>query len=314
MILRQGAINAAGSAYSAWKTVQTVSPRAIEEEAELGFKLALIGTPEHRAALRESLLTASATVAEREDADAYLREYDEGPEPDAAAGFAFLLYTAGPNEPLGVRGPNSVPLVGTLSEVAPKMLELRPKLTVALGRRLPLFRVPACEALIRSASRANATIALISALPGVLPWTSVILPVSSIADVLLLTKNQLVLVMRLAATYGQKPGYVKQAKELLGTVGSALGWRMVARELVGFVPAGIGAALKATIAYSGTVAVGRAAEWFYRTGKKPTAEQIQDFNREGEAEAKEEVNAIRQGTTPTSASPDAPPTDAASPD
>ncbi len=274
--------------------MQTVSPRAIEEEAELGFKIALIGTPEHRAVLREELLTSAATVAEREDADAYLREYDEGPDADTASGFSFLIYTAGPDEPLGVRGPDSIPLVGKLNDIMSDMLALKPKLLVALPRRLPAFRSPASDLLIRSASRANATIALISALPGILPWTAPLLPASSIADVLLLTKNQLVLVMRLAAAFGQKPGYMKQAKELLGTVGGALGWRTLARELAGFVPAGFGVALKATIAYSGTVAVGRSAQWFYQTGKKPTEEQIKEFNREAEAEAKSEVDAIRE--------------------
>jgi uncharacterized protein (DUF697 family) len=285
---------ASGAAYSAWKTVQTVSPRAVEEEAEAGFKIAVVGTPEHRAWFRGLLLTDKATVGEREDVSAYISELDEGPEGDAAGGFSFTIYTHGPEEPLGVRGPNSVPFVGTFAEVAPAMLEARPTLIIALPRRLPAFRPFASKILIQSSSRANATIALISALPGILPWTGILLPASSIADVLLLTKNQLVLVMRLAAAHGQKPGYVRQAKELLGTVGSALGWRTVARELVGFVPAGVGAALKATIAYTGTVAVGQAAMWYYQTGSKPTAEQIKEFDKEAAAEAEAEVAALKE--------------------
>src|SRR5687768_1520562 len=100
--------------------------------------------------------------------------------------------------------------------------------------------------------------------------------------------------MRLAAAHGRKPAYTKQVKEMLATVGGALGWRMVARELVGLVPAGIGAALKAGIAYSGTVAVGKAALYYYQTGKKATPEQIRESFNESAEEAKRAIEGMRQ--------------------
>jgi uncharacterized protein (DUF697 family) len=291
---------AAVTPWGFWKTVQTVSPRAIEEEVAASFKLALVGRPEDRAALRTVLLTEAATEIEREDAESYLREFDAPPDPDTAGAFAFTLYTGGPDEPLGVRGSNAVPLVGTLEQIVNGMLDLRPDLTLALARRFRRFRVPACNRLIQATSKVNASVALISALPGVLPITAPFLPASSVADVILLTKNQIVLVMRLAAAHGQKPAYGKQVKELLGTVGSALGWRTAARELVGLVPAGVGAALKAAIAYSGTVAVGKAALWFYQSGgQKPTPEAIREAYAESEAEAKQAVEEIsRPGAEP----------------
>jgi uncharacterized protein (DUF697 family) len=72
------------------------------------------------------------------------------------------------------------------------------------------------------------------------------------------------MVMRLAATYGKKPAYTKQIKELMGVIGAALGWRTVARELSGFLPIpGVGLAIKAAIAYTGTLAAGRSALLFY---------------------------------------------------
>jgi uncharacterized protein (DUF697 family) len=284
---------AAGQVWSFWKTVQTVSPKAIEDEALAGFRLALIGTPEDRAALRAALLTEKVTVLEQEEAENHLREYDETPEPDSARSFTFLIYTAGPNEPIGVRGSNSVPAVAkNPAELVETLLALRPDLTVALARRFPLARVPACNFLINSTAKVNASIAVISALPGILPITGIILPVSSMADVVLLTKNQFVLIMRLAAAYGQKPAYTKQVKELFGTIASALGWRTLAREVVGLVPAGIGVALKGAIAYSGTIALGKSALWFYQTGKTPTKEAIQAAYKESEAEAKVEVEKI----------------------
>ena len=151
------------------------------------------------------------------------------------------------------------------------------------------FAFAACNRLIREVSRVNAQIALISALPGVLPITGIILPASSIADTILLTKNQVMLVMRLAAAHGYKPAYSKQIKELVGTVGTALGWRTLARELVGLVPGGVGLVLKGSIAYSGTFAIGKSALWYYQTGQKPTTEAIRAAYEESKEEAKAET-------------------------
>lgn len=285
----------AGAAWNFWKTVQTVSPKTVEDEANATFKLAIVGNAEARTRLREAFLTPRATEEEREEAAAFLREYDDAPDPESARSYAFILYPPNdPAEPLGARGENSVPLSGTVEQVAAQMMEQKPTLTVALARRFPLFRAPACNKIIRETAKVNAGVALVSGLPGVLPITAIFLPVSSVADVILLTKNQIVMIMRVAAAHGRKPAYTKQVKELIGTVGAALGWRTVAREAAALVPAGIGVALKASIAYSGTVAAGRAAFWFYQTGKKPTPEAIRTAYKESEAEAKDAVDSLRE--------------------
>ena len=285
-----------GSVYSFWKTVQTVSPRQIEDEIAASFKLALVGTPENRALLRAGIMTDRATDLETLDAENHLREFDDAPNADAAASFAFVLYAGNPGEPVGVRGENGIPLAGTLPEVIEGMVVLRPDLTLAFARRLPRFRPIACNRLIQKTSKVNATIAVISALPGVIPLSAIFLPVSSVADVILLTKNQIMLVMRLAAAYGQKPAYTRQVRELLGTVGSALGWRQAARELVGLVPAGIGLAFKASIAYSGTMAVGKAAHYFYQNGRAPAPDEIREVFKASDEEARVVVDEIRGNT------------------
>jgi uncharacterized protein (DUF697 family) len=284
------------SVYNFWKTIQTVSPHTIEEEASVGFKLALIGTPERRQWLKELLLTEKATETEREEAEAHLREFDETPDADTARVFAFLLYPGDTEEPIGARGSNSVPFVGQADSLVVKLLEHRPDLAMALARCFPLFRIPACNFITQAVSRVNTQIAIISALPGVLPWTSIFLPVSSVADVILLTKNQLVLVMRLAAAHGQRPGY-RQIKELVGTFASAFGWRTLARQLVALVPAGVGLVLKGSIAYSGTMAIGKAALWYYQTGVKPSDEEIRAVYEQSEAEAKATATEIQQEIT-----------------
>jgi uncharacterized protein (DUF697 family) len=288
---------APGAVWSFWNTVQTVSPRRIEDEVAASFRLALVGLPEHRAALRRQILTDHPTDLEALDAENYLRELDEAPDEDTAAGFAFVVYAGGENEPVGARGENGIPVAGTLSDVIDGMLALRPDLTLAFAKRLPRFRQPACNRLIQQTSKVNATIALISALPGVFPLSAIFLPVSSVADVILLTKNQLMLVMRLAAANGQKPAYTRQMRELIGTIGSALGWRQAARELVGLVPAGVGVALKASIAYSGTMAVGKAALLFYQSGRTPKPEEIRAVYDASQAEAQAAVAELTERKT-----------------
>ncbi|MBC7808792.1 MAG: hypothetical protein H7145_21880 [Akkermansiaceae bacterium] len=292
--------NIFGAAYDFWKQVKEVSPRGIEDEANSGFKIALVGKPEDRMRIKEAFLTDKATLDERDEAEAHLREFDTVPDPDTAKAFAFTIYTPeNEDDAIGARGVGSVPITApNPAKLAQAMIVQQPHLSVALGRRFPLFRPFACNRIIQDASRTNAQIALISGLPGVFPPAAIILPASSIADVLLLTKNQLMMVMRLAATYGKKPAYTKQIKELMGVIGAALGWRTVARELSGFIPVpGVGLAIKAAIAYSGTLAAGRSALLFYQSGRTPTPKEVQAAYKEAEAEGKAAAAAVVKEVT-----------------
>lgn len=278
---------------SFWSTLKEMSPKGIEKEAAASFRLALVGDDAQRTRLRETLLTARATEGEREAAADYLTELADPPDAEAAQGFASVLYASGSDGAISARGENSVPLVGSPEEVAAGIIGQRPELAVALARRFPLFRLPAATRIINDTCRVNTQFALLSALPGVLPLTAILLPASSLTDTVILTKNQIMLIMRLAAAHGHKPGYTRQVKELLGTIGSALGWRTLARQLVALVPAGVGAALKASIAYSGTYAVGRAALWFYQTGRAPSRDEIRGIYKAKLKDAKKEVEALR---------------------
>ena len=281
--------NILSKGYDFWRQIKEVSPRGIEDEANSGFKIALVGRPEDRNRMIDAMLTDSATLDERDEAAAHLREFDTVPDPDTAKAFAFTIYvpeTA--DEPIGARGANSIPITApNLPKLAEEMIKQQPHLAVAMGRRFPLFRPVASKYIINTASRTNAQIALISGLPGVFPPAAIILPASSIADVLLLTKNQLMMVMRLAATHGKKPGYTQQVKELMGVLGAALGWRTLARELSGFIPVGFGLVAKTAIAYSGTMAAGRSALLFYQTGRKPTPKDVREAYKNAEAEGKQ---------------------------
>jgi uncharacterized protein (DUF697 family) len=100
------------------------------------------------------------------------------------------------------------------------------------------------------------------------------------------------MVLRLGAIHGQRPGITTQVKEILSTVGAAFGWRTVARQAAGWVPAGAGVVLKGVIAWSGTVAVGKVAEAYYLRGVKLAASDVQAASREADSEAKEIASSI----------------------
>jgi len=280
-----------------WNTLKEVSPKGIEKEAAEPFRFAIVGDDAARARLRGILLTGEAVSAEHEAAAGYLTELEQPPDATAAGSYTFVFYGSGAPEQLSARGANSVPLIGTPAQVAAGVIAQRPDLAVAIGRRFPLFRNAASQRVITDASRVNASFALVSALPGVIPITAIFLPASAIADTLVLTKNQIMMVMRLATIHGHQPGYTRQIKELIGTVGSALGWRTLARQLVSLVPAGVGAAFKAAIAVSGTYALGRAALLYYQTGRKPTPKQIREAYTDRMKDARQDVEALRREQT-----------------
>lgn len=116
-----------------------------------------------------------------------------------------------------------------------------------LARRLPVFRKPVCDTLIRRFSLQNGVIGAVTIVPGV--------------DLPVLTMNQARLVLRIAHAYGHELDR-ERGVELLGVVGAGLGFRAVARELLDLVPVA-GWALKGAVAYAGTRAVGEAAVRYF---------------------------------------------------
>jgi hypothetical protein len=118
-----------GSAWGFLKTIQTISPKEIEDEASIGFKLAIIGSAEDRAWVKEALLTDRANVLERDEAENHLREFDIAPDADTSKAFAFLLYAGPEGEAVGVRGYNSVPFSGRYCPSSTRYFLLPPWVT-----------------------------------------------------------------------------------------------------------------------------------------------------------------------------------------
>ena len=120
---------------------------------------------------------------------------------------------------------------------------------VALAARLPALRQGVADALVARVARQNAVIAAAVFVPGV--------------DLPVLTLNQLRLVLRLAAAYGQEID-AQRLPEILGVIGSALGFRALARQALGVVPFA-GWAVQGAVAYAGTRALGEAAIRYFET-------------------------------------------------
>ena len=149
----------------------------------------------------------------------------------------------------------------------------------AFGRSLPAFRAAAAKQVIDETSSANAQFSLVSNIPTLLPIIGNIAAAG--ADFIVLTKNQVMMLYKLAAVYGRdlrdQRGILQ---EVLPVVGAGLMWRTIARQATTWMPFAAGTIPKLAIAYMGTMAVGRAAEFYYRTGLKPSKAQMDQFSRQ----------------------------------
>jgi uncharacterized protein (DUF697 family) len=149
----------------------------------------------------------------------------------------------------------------------------------AFGRALPAFRAAAAKQVIDETSAANAQFALVSNIPTLLPVIGNIAAAG--ADFIVLTKNQVMMLYKLAAVFGRDLRDQRAIlQEVLPVVGAGLLWRTMAREAAALLPFAAGTIPKLAIAYVGTMAVGRGAEFYYRTGLKPTRSQMDQFARQ----------------------------------
>ncbi len=113
---------------------------------------------------------------------------------------------------------------------------------VAAGRRTPGLRPAVGRRLVNASARQSAAI-------GALPLPGVDMPALALIQVRLLAQ--------LAALHDRPVG-AERALEALAVVGAGFGWRALARSATGFVPVA-GWAVRGTVAYGATRAVGEAA-------------------------------------------------------
>ncbi len=159
------------------------------------------------------------------------------------------------------------------SEFVPAVMRLLPHQHMALGRHFPLFRVPVARHLINDSCFSNVAYSFTTGLIEIVPILNIPM---NVADILVLTKNQVFLVFKLGLALGMST----RLQAYLSAFGSVLGvgffWRQVARMLVGLIP-GFGILPKVGVAYAGTYVVGSAVLRWYLTGQHVSGEQIRQL-------------------------------------
>jgi uncharacterized protein (DUF697 family) len=121
---------------------------------------------------------------------------------------------------------------------------------LALCAAFPAFREAGTREVIQATAWQNAAVATVLAVPG--------------ADMPVLTANQIKMVLKIAAMYGETIGF-ERAKEILVVMGGGLTLRAIAREALDLLP-GPGWLIKGSFAYTGTVAIGKAAQRYFALG------------------------------------------------
>ncbi len=166
------------------------------------------------------------------------------------------------------------------AKLIPIILDAIPNVRTPLARRIPAARAVVAQQIVEETSRVNAQFALLANLPANLPLIGGV--AGSLADFFVLTKNQMMMALRLATIYGRDVTLTRQTlAEIAPVIGNGLLWRSAARITVGMLPSLIAAAPKAAIAYVGTYVAGQAAQYYYDEGRKPPQELLKRFSTEG---------------------------------
>lgn len=134
------------------------------------------------------------------------------------------------------------------------MAAVAPIARVSLARQLPPLRRAAFDELTEETARANAVYALTMGLAEAVPLIGAPL---NLADIVVLTKNQLVMSYRIALAAGKQGAARDLVGELVSVIGGGFLFRQVGRQLVGLMPV-IGVVPKVAVAYAGTLAIARA--------------------------------------------------------
>jgi uncharacterized protein (DUF697 family) len=203
----------------------------------------------------------------------------------AAAGVPTLIVVVGDTTPKagvvrsGERARSVVASLdpAALDSIGPVIADLAgddPQL--ALAAQLPPLRGAVFSRIIDRTARANAGFAFTTGLAETVPILSAPL---NLGDIVVLTKNQVMMCYRIALAGGRQGEPTELIGEILGVLGGGLLFRQAARELVGLIPF-VGLLPKVAIAYAGTHAIGRAMVAWITEGRRVTSEVVARYSRE----------------------------------
>jgi uncharacterized protein (DUF697 family) len=188
---------------------------------------------------------------------------------DAAPGTAVTVAAAGVPGQASSAQPQRILVCPLQDEQAVQKVLLPALVEQARGRELawarayPGLRPLVCHKLTLDTSLTNAGYAFGT---GVAEMVPVLALPFAIADIIILTKNQLIMAYKIAMAMGETGSLRELLPKLASVVGAGFMWRQIARELVGFIPLGI--VLKVGIAYAGTYVTGQAIYRWYADGEK----------------------------------------------
>ena len=144
------------------------------------------------------------------------------------------------------------------SELGGRIAKLAGDEALALAVTLPALRPAVVARIIATTARQNGVVGALVFIPG--------------ADMPVMTLNQVKMVLRIAAAYGEELG-LERALEILSVVGAGFGLRTVAREALDLAP-GPGWVLKGAFGYTATIALGRAAVKYFEEGAPLTPNRL----------------------------------------
>lgn len=168
--------------------------------------------------------------------------------------------------------------VSALAALADALIaSTRAEARLSLARGFPWARSAVFLATVDETARANASYALTTGIAETVPVLSA--PVA-IGDMLVLTKNQLLMSYRIVLGTGRDGEPRALVGEIIGVLGGGLLFRQAARSLVGLIPV-VGLIPKVAIAYGGTYAIGRAMMAWATDGREVTADTVKKYSSEG---------------------------------
>ena len=307
--------------WDVWKIIRELDLEAIRKEADRSFRVAVLGETAADALAMASLLSSGrkgerhpwvvaseaglhAPLAPPPDV-AVLVSRDPELSPRLAIAAQELAVAKVPAVTVVVGSESSMdavirpgeaaraavgrPAADHLDAIAQALLSgAPPSLRLALGRQLPPVRDPLFGAIVEETARANAVYALGTGVAEIVPGLN--LPMN-LADIVVLTKNQIVMAYKIALGAGRRGTVRAVLGQTLSVIGSGFMLRQLARQLVGLVPV-IGIAPKVAIAYAGTWAVGRAVSVWAGGGAEVTKASVARYYGEALARGRRVADAL----------------------
>ncbi|MEO8083936.1 MAG: hypothetical protein ABI780_08945 [Ardenticatenales bacterium] len=196
-----------------------------------------------------------------------------------------------PGETARVVLPASLDGADLVAHLAPALFERLPAedgARVAVARQLPALRRAVIASLIDPTARANA---LYAATTGLAEWIPLLnLPLNA-ADVVILTKNQLIMAYKIALAAGKTGQPRDVIGEIVSVVGGGLLFRQIARELIGLIPV-IGIVPKVAVAYTGTRFIGLVVERWATEGRHLEGGELRALLGEAKTGARELAESV----------------------